>query len=210
MATNEFGLAGRHIRLEPLNHGHVDGLVRAAAADRSLYQWSAVPQTRIEMLRYVDTAAAWREAGTALPFAIVRVADGVIVGSTRYWNIEKWSWPDGHPRQGRAFPDTCEIGYSWLCAAAIRTAANTEAKWLMLSHAFDSWQALRVCFHTDARNDRSRAAIERIGARCEGILRAHRLAADYTPRDSVCYSIVTAEWPTVRRRLSDLMESASG
>ena len=88
-----------------------------------------------------------------------------------------------HPRHGRANPDVCEIGYTWLTRSAIRTAANTEAKLLMLTHAFETWQVLRVCLHTDARNQRSRAAIERIGAKFEGILRAHRMAADFTPRD---------------------------
>jgi RimJ/RimL family protein N-acetyltransferase len=121
----------------------------------------------------VDTALAWRDAGSAVPFAIVRMSDGVAIGSTRFWNLERWSWPPGHPRHGRHFPDACEIGYTWLTRSAIRTAANTEAKLLMLMHAFETWEVLRVCFHTDARNQRSRAALERIGGKCEGILRAH-------------------------------------
>jgi len=144
--------------------------------------------------------------GTAVPFAIVRVRDGVIIGSTRFWNLERWSWPRGHSRHGRQVPDVCEIGYTWLTHLAIRTAANTEAKLLMLTHAFETWQVLRVCFHTDARNQRSRAALERIGGKFEGILRAHRMAADYIPRDSVRYSIVAAEWPAVKRQLSHLLE----
>jgi RimJ/RimL family protein N-acetyltransferase len=94
-----------------------------------------------------------------------------------------------------------EIGYTWLTAPAIRTAANTEAKFLMLAHAFETWKMLRVCLHTDARNERSRAAIERIGGRFEGILYAHRMAADFTPRDSARYSIVAADWPNVKGRL---------
>ena len=144
---------------------------------------------------YIDTALAWQNAGSAVPFATVRVGDGVIVGSTRFWNLERWAWPKGHPRSGREFPDACEIGYTWLTRSAIRTAANTEAKLLMLTHAFETWQVLRVCFHTDVRNLRSRAALERIGGQFEGILRAHRMAADYIARDSVRYSIVEAEWP---------------
>jgi N-acetyltransferase len=199
-----FSRSGRHIRLEPLSRQHVDGLV-LAAADRSLYQWSPVPQSKAEAERYVDTALAWAEAGTALPLAIVRRQDNLIIGSTRFWNLEQWAWPEDRPRHGSSFPDACEIGYTWLSAAAFRTAANTEAKFLMLSHAFDSWGVLRVCFHTDARNARSRAALERIGATYEGVLRAHRLAADYTPRDSVRFSILAAEWPTVRDKLKDLM-----
>jgi len=199
-------LPGKHVRLEPLDHHHVDGMVTATAVDPSLYQWSPVPQGKVEATRYVDTALAWRDAGTAVPFAIVRVRDGVIIGSTRFWNLERWSWPQGHARHGRQVPDVCEIGYTWLTHLAIRTAANTEAKLLMLTHAFETWQVLRVCFHTDARNQRSRSALERIGGKFEGILRAHRMAADYIPRDSVRYSIVAAEWPAVKRQLSHLLE----
>jgi len=102
-------------------------------------------------------------------------------------------------------PDGCEIGYTWLSREAIRTAANTEAKLLMLTHAFESWRVLRVCFHSDARNQRSRAALERIGARFEGILRAHRLAADNIARDSARYSIVESEWPLVKEHLDRLL-----
>jgi RimJ/RimL family protein N-acetyltransferase len=194
-------LHGWHIRLEPLEHRHVDGLVTAAAADPSVYQWSPVPQGKPEASNYVATALAWRDAGSAVPFAIVRGKDGVVIGSTRFWNLERWAWPQGDRLHGRDTPDACEIGYTWLTRAAIRTAANSEAKLLMLTHAFETWQVLRVCFHTDARNQRSRAALERIGAQCEGILRAHRMAADYIARDSVRYSIVASEWPGVKQRL---------
>ena len=142
---------------------------------------------------------------TALPFAIVRVNDGCVIGSTRFWNIERWSWPHGHPSHPKAGPDACEIGYTWLAPATVRTGANTEAKLLMLTYAFEEWKVLRVCFHTDVRNQRSRAALERIGGQFEGILRAHRMAADYIPRDSARYSIVAPEWPAVRERLCQLV-----
>jgi N-acetyltransferase len=196
-----FTLSGTHVRLEPLNHHHGDGLAAASAADPALYQWSPVPQSKLEAATYINTALAWRDAGTAVPFAIVNVSDAIVIGSTRFWNIERWSWPQGHARHGYPHPDSCEIGYTWFARSAIRTAANTEAKLLMLTHAFETWQMLRVCFHTDVRNQRSRAALERIGAKCEGILRAHRMAADFIPRDSVRYSIVAAEWPEVRQQL---------
>ena len=195
-------MPGKHIRLEPLDHRHIDALVAAAEVDPSLYQWSPVPQGKAEATKYVETALAWRDAGTAVPYAIIRVDDGIVIGSTRFWNLERWAWPQGHPRHGRSAPDACEIGYTWLTRLAIRTAANTEAKLLMLTHAFETWQVLRVCFHTDARNQRSRAALERIGAKFEGILRAHRMAADYIPRDSMRFSIVAAEWPEVKARLN--------
>ena len=197
-------LEGCHIRLEPLERRHIDGLAAASSADPSLYRWSPVPQGKDEALAYVDTALAWKQAGTAVPFAIVRKEDDVVIGSTRFWNIERWAWPKGYPLHGRDAPDACEIGYTWLAKSAIRTPANTEAKLLMLTHAFEAWQVLRVCFHTDSRNGRSRAALERIGGKCEGILRAHRMAADFIPRDSVRYSIIAAEWPALKQRLMEL------
>jgi RimJ/RimL family protein N-acetyltransferase len=182
-------------------------LVAASAGDSSLYQWSAVPRGKAEIISYVDAALAWRDAGTAVPFAIVRVDDGVVIGSTRFFDIERWAWPPGHPRHG-CVVDACEIGYTWLARSAIRTAANTEAKLLMLTHAFETWQLLRVCLHTDVRNQRSRTAIERIGGKFEGILRSHRMAADHIARDSARYSIVAAEWPEVKRRLGKLLNQA--
>ncbi len=143
-----------------------------------------------------------------MPFAIVRSDDGVVIGSTRFFNLERWAWPAGHPSHGRGVPDACEIGYTWLAHSALRTAANTEAKLLMLTHAFETWEVLRVCLHTDVRNLRSRAAIERIGGRFEGILRAHRMAADFIPRDSARYSIIAEEWPVVNQRLVQRMARA--
>jgi RimJ/RimL family protein N-acetyltransferase len=213
VGTEDLVLSGRHVRLDPLDHRHVDGLVAAAATDSSLYQWSPVPQGKDEATSYVDTAIAWRDAGSAVSFATIRVSslgsdDGVVIGSTRFFNLERWAWPPGHSRHGRNNPDACEIGYTWLTRSAIRTAANTEAKLLMLAHAFETWQVLRVCFHTDVRNQRSRAALERIGGKFEGILRSHRMAADFIARDSARFSIVAQEWPEVKRRLSQLLDHA--
>ena len=201
MTTENLILEGKHVRLEPLERRHIDELVAAVGEDGSLYQWSPVPRGKIEATSYVETALAWKNAGSAVPFAIARVDGGIVIGSTRFFNLEQWSWPPDDPSYGRGVPDACEIGYTWLTRSAIRTAANTEAKLLMLTHAFEIWRVLRVCFHTDARNQRSRAALERIGGQFEGILRAHRMAADYVPRDSVRYSIVAAEWPSVKERL---------
>ena len=200
-------LVGRHIRLEPLSLSHADALAAASAGGAALYQWSAVPIGRDAVHRYIQTALAWREAGTAVPFATVRIADEAVLGSTRFFDIERWAWPADHLRHGREHPDVCEIGYTWLTASAIRTAANTEAKLLMLTCAFEGWGVLRVCLHTDARNKRSQAAIERIGGKFEGVLRAHRMAADSTPRDSWRYSIVASEWPEARRRLIERLRS---
>ena len=204
--SRELVLEGRHVRLEPLELRHVDALVAVAAADPELYGWTILPRDRDGMTKYVETALAWRDAGTAVPFATVRREDGKVIGSTRLYDLERLPWPAGHPLHGRTTPDVCEIGYTWLASDAVRTATNTEAKLMMLGHAFEKWQVLRVCLHTDARNQRSRAAIERIGGRLEGILRAHRMASDFTPRDSARYSIIAAEWPQVKQRLTARLE----
>ena len=188
-------LTGSHIRLEPLSPAHAEGLVAASSGDPALYQWSAVPTGRDAVLRYIQTAVALREAGKAQAFATIRIADAAVLGSTRFFDIERFDWPASHPRHAHQNPDVCEIGYTFLSHAAIRTAANTEAKLLMLTHAFEVWGMLRVCLHTDARNKRSQAAIERIGGKFEGVLRAHRMASDFTARDSWRYSILAEEWP---------------
>lgn len=199
-------LTGMHIRLEPLDHRHIDGLAAASALDPTLYQWSPVPQGTLEATRYIDAALALRDAGTAIPFPTVRIEDGAVLGSTRFFDIERWAWPQSHPRHGLPTPDVCEIGYTWLGRSAIRTPANTEAKLLMLTHAFETWQVLRVCFHTDARNDRSATAIQRIGGKFEGVLRSHRMAADFIARDSKRFSIVASEWPDAKFHLIQLLD----
>lgn len=201
-------LTGNHIRLEPLSPAHADGLVAASSGDPTLYEWSAVPVGRDAVLRYIETTLAWREAGTALAFATIRLSDGVAIGSTRFFDIDRWAWPPAHPRHGRENPDVCEIGYTWLAHEAIRTGANTEAKLLMLTHAFEVWQMLRVCLHTDARNKRSQSAIERIGGEFEGVLRAHRMGSDFTARNSYRYSILESEWPEAKALLTERLRQA--
>jgi N-acetyltransferase len=201
-------LNGRYVRLEPLQPGHASGLARAAAGDPALYRWSPVPQGEAAAAGYIESALVQRDTYTAMPFAVVRAADGAVIGSTRFWNLTWWPWPQGSREHGGGgAPDTCEIGHTWLGASAVRTAANTEMKRLMLAHAFEAWQVESVCLHTDVRNERSRRAIERIGARFEGVLRAHRLAADGVPRDSARYSITAPEWPQVRHRLDHMLAS---
>ncbi len=202
-------LAGAHVRLEPLAREHVAGLTTAAARDPAPYVWSYIPHGLAHMAAYVEDALAARAAGTAFPLATVRLADGAVIGSSRFFDVERWTWPAGHREARREGLDACEIGYTWLAADAIRTAANTEAKLLMLTHAFESWGVRRVCFHTDVRNERSRAALARIGARFEGVLRAHRLASDLTARDSARYSILAAEWPGVKARLRERLAPAA-
>ena len=202
-------LAGAHVRLEPLAREHAAGLTTAAARDPAPYVWSYIPQGLAHMAAYVEDALAARAAGTAFPLATVRLADGAVIGSSRFFDVERWTWPAGHREARREGLDACEIGYTWLAADAIRTAANTEAKLLMLTHAFERWGVRRVCFHTDVRNERSRAALARLGARFEGVLRAHRLASDLTARDSARYSILAAEWPGVKARLRERLAPAA-
>ena len=197
----EAALKGNHVILEPLEYRHAEGLVLVAASDESLYKWSPVPQGLDEVNKYIQTALAWRDAGTAEPFAIIRIHDGAIIGSTRFFDMERWAWKPNNPRHGRSDPDAAEIGYTWLDSSAIRTSANTEAKLLLLKLAFEKWKAFRVCFHADMRNLRSRNAIERIGAKFEGVLRSHRLAVDGIARDSARFSIIISEWPAVKERL---------
>jgi RimJ/RimL family protein N-acetyltransferase len=199
-------LKGAHVRLEPLSMDHLEGLVAAAAVEPELYRWTLVPQGRDAVARYIEAALALREAGKAVPFATVRIADDAVLGSTRFFDFETWPWPEGHPRRGRLHPDACEIGSTWLTRDAIRTAANTEAKLLMLTYAFEDWQVFRVSLHTASGNQRSQAAIGRIGGKFEGVLRMHRLTADFQPRDSYRYSIVAAEWPEAKRRLIELLK----
>jgi len=206
MPIEPFSLQGHHVRLQPLSLEHINALVAASSgADPSLYAWSPIPQNAADAKRYIDTALAWRAAGTAVPFATVRQSDSKVIGSTRFFDIEHWPWPDGHRFHARTTPDVCEIGYTWLSPSAIRTAANTEAKLLMLTHAFEQWQVHRVCLHTDVRNQRSRDAIARIGAKFEGVLRAHRMASDLTVRDSARFSITAAEWPEAKQKLERIL-----
>ena len=192
-------LTGEHVRLEPLSVRHVPGLLKAAAQDPSLYQWVLVPQDEPAMRRHVEDALAARAKGIAVPFAVVRLDDETVIGATRFHQLDYWA----RPVPGDT-PDTCEIGYTWLAREALRTGANTEMKRLMLTHAFEVWRVRSVCLHTDVRNQRSQNAIRRIGGTFEGILRAHRLAVDQSPRDSARFSITAAEWPAVRQHLADL------
>jgi RimJ/RimL family protein N-acetyltransferase len=138
-----------------------------------------------------------------LPFATVQRSSGAVVGSTRFWSLEFWPWPENHPlRRPPGVPDAVEIGYTWLAPEVQRTALNTEAKLLMLTHAFEQWAVHRVSLRTDVRNARSRAAIERLGARLDGVLRAASPAMDGGIRDTASYSLLANEWPATRARLT--------
>lgn len=194
-------LVGRRVRLEPLSEAHIEGLVAAAGNDKELYRWSNVPLTHEAAREYVAAALKALEEKQAVPFATIRVADGMVIGSSRFFEIQNWLWPTGHARYGRSAPDVCEIGHTWLSRSAVRTGANLEAKLLMLSHAFEVWRVLRVCFHADARNERSIRALTSLGATREGILRAHRMGVGFMPRNSVRFSILPEDWPAMKDRL---------
>jgi RimJ/RimL family protein N-acetyltransferase len=189
-------LAGDHVRLEPLSLEHVPALVAAINEDPASFRFSTAPETEAAMSGWVRDTLAAREAGRELPFATYSRAQERIVGSTRFYELERWRSPAENPH-----PDACLIGYSWLAASAQRTACNTEAKLLMLCHAFETWQVHRVAFRIDARNDRSRSAVEGLGAEFEGVRRAERIGADGSVRDSAFYSVLAAEWPAVKERL---------
>ena len=195
-------LEGRYVRLEPLAMAHVPGLLAVARGPRETFGFTAVPSEEADMVRYVAGLLGDCAAGSALPFATVDRATGRAVGATRFLNVEFWNWPPGSPYQrGAGVPDVVEIGGTWLAPSAQRSGINTEAKLLMLTHAFEMWRVHRVSLKTDARNARSRAAILRLGARFDGVVRAARMAADDAIRDDAMYSILEAEWPEVRANL---------
>jgi RimJ/RimL family protein N-acetyltransferase/uncharacterized damage-inducible protein DinB len=199
-AVQPIVLEGAHVRLEPLALTHLDGLVAAASGSRVPYTF--FPDSPEGMRRYVEAALAAEKAGTTLPLATVDRATGRVIGATRFMNIEFWSWPEGNPHQrGAHLPDAVEIGATWLATAARRTPVNTEAKLLMLRHAFETWRVHRVRLVTDSRNVQSREAILRLGTRFEGILRAAREGADGEIRHTAVYSLLEAEWPAAKARL---------
>ena len=185
-------LQGRVVRLEPLALAHVPGLARVGLAPE-LWRW--IPTQVVDaaqMQAWVQTALDEQTAGTSLPFAIISQASGKAIGSTRYMNIVP-----AHRR--------LEIGSTWLSTAAQRSGANTEAKLLLLTHAFEALKAIRVELKTDALNSRSRAAIARIGGIEEGIFRRHVICASGRVRDTVYFSMLDNEWPAVKARLFSML-----
>lgn len=195
-------LDGCFVRLVPLTLDYIEAISTAAGGPRSTYEWTTVPNGVAQTDAYVRTILDEQEAGRGLPFVTVNRETGTVVGMTRFLNIEYWAWPEGNAHQrGRSLPDAVEIGGTWLAEPAQRTAINTEAKLLMLMHAFETWRVHRVRLMTNRRNERSRAAIERIGGKLDGILRAHTPGSDGAIRDSAVYSIVEAEWPAVEANL---------
>lgn len=181
-------LNGPFVRLEPLTLDHVPALARVGL-DPSIWNWIPTPLPDIDAMRaYVKLALDEQRRGLALPFAIVDATTGEVIGSTRFANID-------------ATNRRLEIGWTWLAVSHQRSAANTNAKRLLLGHAFDALGAMRVELKTDALNEKSRNAILGIGATQEGIFRKHLITASGRVRDTVYFSILDTEWPDVRRRL---------
>ena len=188
MRVTPVTLEGRHARLEPLTKAHWVGLADVGL-DEELWRWiPTAVRTREEMAVYIQTALDEQERGVSLPFAILEKATGRAIGSTRYGNIDRT-----HHR--------VEIGWTWVARKWQRTAMNTEAKYLLLRHAFESLGCMRVELKTDSLNEKSRAAILRIGAKEEGIFRNHMIRASGRIRHSAYYSIIDSEWPAVKARL---------
>lgn len=182
-------LPGTQVRLEPLELEHVAGLAAATAGDEEVWRWlPSFPADEAELRAVVAAALAERDAGTRFPFAVLEAGSGRVVGSSSYLDIDPVN-------------ERIEIGWTWLSRSVWRSAVNTEAKLLLLGYAFDDLGCERVALKTHHQNERSQAAIARLGAIREGTLRHHVRHRDGTWRDSVYYSILSAEWPTVRDRL---------
>jgi RimJ/RimL family protein N-acetyltransferase len=183
-------LEARNVRLEPLTLSHLDPLV-AVGLEESLWRWTVTQiRTRADMRAYMEEALEAQAQATALPFVTVERATNRVVGSTRFANIDRV-----HRR--------AEIGWTWLARPWQRTVINTEAKYLMFCHAFETWGCIRIELKTDALNAQSRAAILRIGAKEEGTFRSHMIVHGGRRRDTVYFSILDQEWPEVKRRLED-------
>lgn len=181
-------LTGQTVELRPLQQEHAQGLLDAAA-DGQLWNMKLTVVPGPETVgSYIATALEGKQAGTVMPFVIVRRDTGAIVGSTRFWKID---------RANRKL----EIGHTWLSGSVQRSRVNTEAKYLLLTHAFEVMQCVRVQFTTDELNEKSRAAILRIGAKQEGIVRHERIMPDGRKRNSVRFSIIDSEWAEVKAML---------
>lgn len=187
-------LAGQSVRLEPLTIDHVPALTRVGLEPELWRLQPASIESADDIRDYVRNALDEQQRGTALPFVIIDQASGQVIGSTRYFDIAR-----EHRR--------LEIGATWLTSAFQRTAANTEAKLLLLMHAFERLGAIRVVFKTEVLNEKSRAALTRIGAVEEGIFRKHLLASSGRARDMVYYAILEEEWPAVKGRLTNLLRA---
>jgi len=181
-------LEGKDVRLEPLRIEHLENLCKVGF-EESIWRWTTMQiKTNSDMRRYLETALDEQNRGVSLPFVTIEKSSDKIVGSTRFGNID---------RQNRRV----EIGWTWINPNWQRTVINTEAKFLMLRHAFESWKCIRVELKTDALNEKSRNAILRLGAKEEGVLRQHLINDSGRFRDTVYFSIIDTEWEKVKENL---------
>jgi len=194
-------LGGDEVLLRPLFEADIAALAQAARESREHYRLNLVPDGLEETPEYVARALLQLEKGERYPF-VIRWNQRV-VGSTSYLLYQPWVWPPGCKLQRSDRPDVVEVGATWLAASAQRTRCNTEAKFLLLRHAFEVWGVHAVKLRTDVRNQRSRQAIERLGAKFDGLIRADMPGRDCTVRDSAHYSILAAEWPAVKAKLEE-------
>jgi len=201
--TRPITLEGARVRLEPLTHESLSVLLELAGLEE--YPATFIPKTEDGMRSYIQAALDDQAKGSALPFLTVDKRMDQPVGSTRFVEFEYWPWAVDNPHYRPGLPDAVEIGWTWLAPHAQRTSINTEAKLLMLVHAFEVFRVRRVTLKTDARNLRSRNAIARLGANFDGILRAHRPASDGGIRSSAMFSILAEEWPAIRLRLQGFL-----
>ena len=188
MQVGPVTLEGTHVRLEPLSLAHHSDLCTVGLDEDLVRLTQAYPPTPEGLRTYIETALTWQANGTAVPFAVISKSVGRAVGSTRYANIDKAN-------------RRLEIGWTWYGRDFQRTAVNTESKYLLLQHAFETLGCIRVEFKTDVLNDRSRRAIARIGAKEEGIFRHHMILPNGRVRDTVYFSIIDTEWPEVKTAL---------
>jgi N-acetyltransferase len=194
MSVEPITLEGRHVRLEPLSLAHLGDLA-AVGLEPELWRYIPTPvRTREEMAAYIQTALDEQARGVSLPFAQIEKSSGRAIGSTRYGNIDRTN-------------HRVEIGWTWIAPAWQRTAINTETKYLLLRHAFETLGCLRVELKTDSLNERSRNAILRIGAKQEGIFRNHMICSDGRIRHSVYFSITDGEWAEAKARLEEKLRS---
>ena len=206
MEISPVTLEGKHVRLEPLSQAHEEALI-AAASDGELWKSTVtiVPSSPAKMIDYIHAALNGQAQGRELPFVVIRKSgpgvplvktSGQVVGTTRFYEI-------------RPNDRAVAIGYTWLSKSAQRTAVNSESKLLLLTHAFEHWRCNRVELITDVLNEQSRAAILRLGAKEEGVLRKHLILPSGRLRDSVIFSIIAEEWPEVRTRLTAKLEAVA-
>ena len=187
-------LSGMHIRLEPLQRAHAQALVEAGQSEEI---WTWMPTRALTVYTvddWLEKALQAAAQGREYPFAVVRLEDGRVIGSTRYLDVQE----DDR---------TVEIGWTWYSPDAWGGVVNPEAKYLLMRHAFDDWRAIRVALKTDVKNVHSQAAIKKLGARYEGTLRNQRIRPDGTYRDTVIFSIIESEWPAVKARLEERLRA---